>query len=122
MNIRRIVPNVPSSHRDESRAFYAGFLGLEVAMDVDILTTFVSPSNATAQVQVIAAGAAELQREPSMTVEVPDVDAAYDDAVRRGVAVVVPIRTAPDYPIRSFIVRDPNNLLVHVMSHLTPPA
>lgn len=34
MSIRRVVPNLRSSHLEESREFYAGFIGLNVAMDM----------------------------------------------------------------------------------------
>jgi hypothetical protein len=43
MHVRRIVPDISSERRDESREFYSGFLGLDVAMDLGWIMTFVSP-------------------------------------------------------------------------------
>jgi catechol 2,3-dioxygenase-like lactoylglutathione lyase family enzyme len=33
MNIRRVVPDINSDHIEESRDFYADFLGFQIAMD-----------------------------------------------------------------------------------------
>ncbi len=53
MNIRRVVPDIPSKHFEESRAFYMDFLGMKLAMDMDFILTFVSQSNPTAQVSIV---------------------------------------------------------------------
>jgi catechol 2,3-dioxygenase-like lactoylglutathione lyase family enzyme len=53
MSIRRAVPNIVSDTPDESRRFYAGLLGFQVAMDMGWIITFVSPSNPTAQAHVL---------------------------------------------------------------------
>lgn len=49
MNIRRGVPDIESHRIDESRDFYAGFLGFHVGMDMGWVIMFVSTSNPTAQ-------------------------------------------------------------------------
>ena len=53
MTIRRVVPDIKSQNLAESRAFYVDFLGLELAMDMGFVMTFVSPSNPTAQISVV---------------------------------------------------------------------
>jgi hypothetical protein len=42
MNIIRVVPDIKSDRIQESRDFYAGFLGFQIAMDIDWVITFVS--------------------------------------------------------------------------------
>jgi hypothetical protein len=53
MNIRRVVPDIPSKRFEESRAFYMDFLAMKLAMDMDFILTFVSQSNPTAQVSIV---------------------------------------------------------------------
>ena len=45
MNIRRVVPDIPSKRFEESRAFYMDFLRMKLAMDIDFILTFVSQAN-----------------------------------------------------------------------------
>ena len=115
MQVRRIVPDVSSDRLDESREFYSGFLGLDVAMDIGWITTFVAPDNPTAQVSVMSNDESELV-VPNLTVEVVDVDAAHADAVRRGLQIVHPL-TDESWGVRRFFVKDPNGLVVNVMCH-----
>ncbi len=53
MTIRRVVPDIKSQDLVKSRAFYVDFLGLELAMDLGFVMTFVSSSNPTAQISVV---------------------------------------------------------------------
>ena len=42
MSIRRVVPDITSECMDDSRAFYSDFLGLNLAMDMGWIQTYVS--------------------------------------------------------------------------------
>ena len=53
MSIRRVVPDITCNQIHESRKFYTGFLGFDVAMDMDWVVTLVSPSNPTAQITLV---------------------------------------------------------------------
>lgn len=57
MKVRRIVPNIASAEPGRSRDFYSGFLGLDLAMDMGWIATYVSSSNPTAQVSILRADA-----------------------------------------------------------------
>jgi uncharacterized glyoxalase superfamily protein PhnB len=117
MVIRRIVPNVVSSHPDLCREFYAGFLGLRVAMDMEWIATYVSPDNATAQISIVRGEApATADRSVSLTVEVEDVDLVHQDAVARGYRILYPLTDEP-WGGRRFHVADPNGVVVNVMCH-----
>ena len=118
MNIRRVVPNIASAEPDLCREFYAGFLGMRVALDLGWMVTYVSPSNPTAQINVARGdGAAAASPSLSITVEVEDVDAAHTEAVFRGYAIAKPPTDEP-WGVRRFFVSDPNGVLVNVMCHL----
>lgn len=115
MSVRRVVPDIKSHKLGESRAFYVDFLGLELAMDMGFVMTFVSPSNPTAQVTVVRddGGPTPL---PNVSVEVEDVDALHARAVERGLEVVYPLTDEP-WGVRRFFVVDPNGTILNIMSH-----
>lgn len=84
-------------------------------MDMDWIVTFVSPQNPTAQVSVLSRDATA-PVVPAMSVEVDDVDAVHAEASRRGLDIVHPLTDEP-WGVRRFFVRDPNGVVVNVMSH-----
>ncbi len=117
MSIRRIVPNIVSPQPELCRDFYAGFLGLRVAMDLGWIVTYVSPDNPTAQVSVLRGESPTVtDRSVSLSIEVSDVDAFYREAVARDYPIVHPLTDEP-WGVRRLHVTDPNGLVVNVMSH-----
>jgi catechol 2,3-dioxygenase-like lactoylglutathione lyase family enzyme len=116
VSVRRIVPDVVAADPSAGRAFYTGVLGLEVAMDLGWVVTFVSPANPTAQITVVQ-GQAEAP-QPDYTVEVDDVDACYERACAGGSPVLYGPATEP-WGVRRFFVRDPHGKVVNVMNHKT---
>ena len=117
MSAKRIVPNVVATDPTLSREFYAGFLGLQVAMDLGWIATYASTENPTAQVSVIQS---DNEPQPAMSVEVDDVDRAYRDAVARGYRIVYPLTDEP-WGVRRFFVADPNGVVVNLLSHTLRP-
>jgi len=115
VTIRRVVPDITSRDLAASRAFYADFLGMQLAMDMGFVVTFVSPANPTAQITVVRDdGSATLQ--PNMSVEVADVDELHQRAVERGLQIVYPLTDEP-WGVRRFFVVDPNGTVINVVSH-----
>ena len=115
MSIKRVVPDITSQRMDESRKFYTEFLGFDVAMDMDWVLTFASPSNPTAQITIVR-GSDEATPQPNMSIEVGDVDAVHAKAVELGLPIVYPIRDEP-WGVRRFFVADPNGVIINVLSH-----
>jgi len=115
MSIRRVVPNIASDQLEASRDFYVGLLGFQVAMDLGWILTVVSPSNPTAQLSVLREDASA-PVVPQISVEVADVDAVHAEAARRGLALVHPLTDEP-WGVRRFFVRDPNGVVLNVVSH-----
>jgi len=115
MSIRRVVPNIASDKLDASRDFYAGLLGFQVAMDMGWILTFVSPSNPTAQLNVLGEDASAAV-VPQISVEVADVDAVHAEALRRGLELGHRLTDEP-WGVRRFFVKDPNGVVLNVVSH-----
>lgn len=115
MTVRRVVPNFRSDDPAGCRDFYEGVLGLALSMDMGWIATFVSPSNPTAQVTLIREDATA-PVHPDASVEVEDVDATHARAVANGYEILHPLTDEP-WGVRRFFVRDPNGVVVNVMSH-----
>ena len=116
MWIRRVVPNIRGERLDESRRFYTEVIGLEHGMDLGWIIGFASPTNETAQLQVIREDASA-PVTPDVTIEVGDVDAVHARAVAHGAEIVYP-PTEEAFGVRRFFVRDPNGAVINVMQHL----
>lgn len=116
MTIRRIVPDIKSKRLDDSRAFYVDFLGLKVGMDLGWIVTFVSPSNPTAQINVMRDDNPSTLL-PNVSIEVADVDEVHARAIESDFQIVYPLTDEP-WGIRRFFVVDPNGVIVNISSHV----
>ena len=121
MSIKRIVPDITSERMNESRTFYADFLGLNLAMDMGWIMTFVSPANPTAQITLLQKDASQKAPaavpSPNVSIEVEDANVVHARAVALGVQIVYPLTDEP-WGVRRFFVADPNGTVLNVMSHL----
>lgn len=116
MHIRRVVPDIKSDRMEDSRDFYAGFLGFQVGMDLGWVMTFVSPSNPTAQI-ILLRGDESAGPQPQISIEVDNVDEVHAKAIERGLRIVYPLTDEP-WGVRRFFVADPNGVVVNILSHL----
>lgn len=114
MKIRRAVPDITTADPAASSAFYQ-LLGFREEMNLGWAVNLVSPSNPTAQVILITEDATA-PVNPDLTVEVEDVDTAYE-AVRASGAEIVHAITDEEWGVRRFFVRDPDGKVVNVVSH-----
>jgi catechol 2,3-dioxygenase-like lactoylglutathione lyase family enzyme len=122
MPVTRIVPYTKSASFEETKDFYVGLLGLEVAMDGSDYLGLASPANPNAQI-VVARDGVETPL-PGFGIDMGDaeaVDAAYAEAKRRGLEVVYPPTDEP-WGIRRFFVRDPGGTVLSVLAHHRPQA
>jgi predicted enzyme related to lactoylglutathione lyase len=115
MGVNRIVPNLPATDTHVSQEFYAELLGLELALDLGWIVTYRSPDNPTAQVSVITRDETAPE-DSTISIGVSDVEEAYAEARRRGYEIVHPLTEEP-WGVRRFFVRDPNGVVVNVVSH-----
>src|SRR3954465_11303051 len=87
VTISRAVPNIRSERPGETRDFFVGLLGFEVAMDLGWVVTVASPTDPSAQVTIVGN---DDMAAPGISVEVADVDAVHGAAVERGLDIVYP--------------------------------
>ena len=113
VTIRRAVPNSSSARPAETRDFFVDLLGLEVAMDIGWVVTLASPTNASAQVNVISS---DDPAAPGISVEVADVDEVHARAVEQGLEIAYPIRDE-EWGVRRFMLREPSGTTINVVSH-----
>jgi catechol 2,3-dioxygenase-like lactoylglutathione lyase family enzyme len=113
MTINRAVPNIRSDRPAETRDFFVGLLGFEVAMDLGWVVTIAPPSNPSAQVTIIGN---DDPAAPGISVEVDDVDAVHDRAVEQGLEIAYPLRDE-EWGVRRFMLREPSGTIVNVLSH-----
>ncbi len=120
MSIRRAVPNLLAADLEESKSFYTGLLGFEVAMDQAGFAMLRSPSNETAQIILSSPGGETDDPQvgkSQLSVEVADVDAVHAEAVSRGLEIVYPLTDEP-WGIRRFFVKDPDGTVINVAMHI----
>ena len=114
-SVRRIVPNLTTTNADAAKQFYTSVLGLELVMDLDWVATVTSAANPSAQITLITEDRTA-PVVPAISVEVDDVDAVHAKAVADGLEIVHPL-TDETWGVRRFFVRDPDGLVVNVLSH-----
>ena len=113
MTVNRAVPNIKSDQPAETRDFFVDVLGFEVAMDIGWVVTVASPSNSSAQVNIIGN---DDMSAPGISVGVPDVDAVHARAVEQGLEIAYSLRDE-EWGVRRFMLREPSGTLVNVVSH-----
>ena len=113
MTISRAVPNIRSESPAETRDFFVGLLGFDVAMDIGWVVTLTSPSNPAVQVNIISN---DDPAAPGISVGVDDVDAVHAEAVEQGLEIVYPLRDE-EWGVRRFMLREPSGTVVNVVAH-----
>jgi hypothetical protein len=113
VTIDRAVPNIRSDRAAETRDFFVELLGFDVAMDLGWVMTVASPTNPSAQVNIISN---DDPSAPGISVEVGDVDAVHAAAVDRGLEIDYPLRDE-EWGVRRFMLREPSGTIVNVLTH-----
>ena len=102
-----------------AREFYQDFLGLSVqGFDLGWVTNLQSPDG-RAVVQLVTRDATA-PVDSVISVHVGDeVEAAYEEAQRRGLEIVHPLTQEP-WGVRRFFVRAPDGNVINIVSHKDP--
>ena len=116
MQVKRIVANIAAADPAAARAFYGEVLGLDLVMDLGWINTYGSRQTQSVQISVASQGGSETP-VPDLSIEVDDVDAAFDRVSRSGFAVEYGPVDEP-WGVRRFYVRDPFGRLVNIVAHL----
>jgi predicted enzyme related to lactoylglutathione lyase len=114
MAVKRIKPNVLSDRFEESRTFYQGVIGLEEGEGLDWIL-FFGTDQREVQLSVMMLDI-KANVHPDITIEVDDIEAAYERATSAAAEIVYPL-THEDWGLRRFFVRDPNSTVINVTQH-----
>ncbi len=116
MNPTGITANLSVADQAEARDFYVGFLGLSVeGFNLGWVVNLQSPDG-RAVVRLVTRDATS-PVDSVISVHVGDeVEAAYEEAQRRGFEIVHPLTTEP-WGVRRVLVRAPDGNVVNVVSH-----
>lgn len=115
MGVRRIVANFETTDLSKVRAFYENLLGLEVVMDLGWIVTLASDASAKPQISFASEGGSGTA-VPDLSIEVDDVDEAYQRAIDAKLEIVYGIADEP-WGVRRFYVRDPLGRVLNILSH-----
>lgn len=117
--MRRIVPNIYSNDIEKSMQFYTEFLGMDLAMDMDWILTFVSKENKTAQISIFRNDKNKPLDNSAifLSIEVSNIDNWYEKAKKQKIEIVYPI-TNEDWEVRRFFIKDPNGVTINLLTHL----
>lgn len=115
MRANRIIPNLRVADIDAARSFYADYLGLsDEEFNLGWVARCTSPETG-AQVQLVTRDATAAE-DSVVSVTTNDVDAAYAEALERGVEIVHPL-TKESWGVRRFLVRAPDGNIVNIVDH-----
>jgi catechol 2,3-dioxygenase-like lactoylglutathione lyase family enzyme len=114
MTVRRVMPVFTVSDVEASRDAYVRILGLREVMNLGWIAT-LADDELRHQVSLMTRDATA-PVNPSASIEVDDVDAAYRAAVDAGVRIVHPL-SDEEWGVRRFFFADPSGNVVNVLSH-----
>lgn len=115
MQVKRIVTNIQSQDVQKAKSFYEEVLGLDLLMDHGWITTYGSDVTMSVQISIASEGGSGTTT-PDVSIEVDDVDAAYERMKDAGFAIEYGPADEP-WGVRRFYVRDPFGKLVNILSH-----
>ncbi len=113
MNLLRAVPILTVPHVDAALQEYTELLGLDVLMNLGWVATLGTAGAAQFSVMDTDQSA---PCNPDMSLEVPDVDDAYQRAQDTGAEIVHPLQDE-DWGVRRFFLRTSAGHVVNVLSH-----
>ena len=114
MTVRRVVPVVTVDDLDGAVENYRAVLGLDVVMNHGWIATLADPDHRH-QISLMTHDATA-PVNPSVSIEVDDVDAAHDAAVQAGLTIIHPL-SDEEWGVRRFFFADSKGNVVNVLSH-----
>jgi catechol 2,3-dioxygenase-like lactoylglutathione lyase family enzyme len=114
MTVRRVMPILTVSDLEASRDAYVRILGLREVMNHGWIVT-LADDQLRHQVSLMTKDATA-PVNPRVSIEVDDVDAAYQDAVDAGMQIVHPLSDEA-WGVRRFFFADSSGNVINVLSH-----
>ncbi len=116
MNVLRAMPLLTVSDLDAAVQTYVKTTGMEVVMNHGWIATLAPPGDRSVQLSLISRDATA-PVNPSTSIEVDDVDAAYAEARASGFEIVHEL-SDEEWGVRRFFFQDTDGNVVNVLSHL----
>jgi catechol 2,3-dioxygenase-like lactoylglutathione lyase family enzyme len=114
MTVRRVMPILTVSDIDAAVVTYRRILGLREVMNHGWIVT-LADDELRHQVSLMTRDATA-PVNPQVSIEVDDVDAAYQAAVAAGLEIVHPL-SDEEWGVRRFFFADGSGNVVNVLSH-----
>ena len=114
MTVKRVMPVHTVSDLEASRDAYVAVLGLREVMNLGWIVT-LADDDLRHQVSLMTKDATA-PVNPNVSIEVDDVDAAYQAAVDAGLRIVHPLSNE-EWGVRRFFFADPSGNVVNVLRH-----
>ena len=114
MTVGRVVPIITVADLDVARDAYVQTLGLREVMNHGWIITLADDQNRN-QISLLTKDATAAVN-PVVSIEVDDVNAAYEAAVDAGLTIVHPL-SDEEWGVRRFFFADPSGTVVNVLSH-----
>ena len=115
MRVKRLVANFATSDPARAAVFYKDILGLDLLMDHGWIQTYGSQAGMTVQLSFASEGGSGTP-VPELSIEVDDVDTAFERMKAAGFAIEYGPVDEP-WGVRRFYVRDPFGKLVNILAH-----
>ena len=114
MTVRRVMPVLTVSDIEATRDAYVRVLGLREVMNHGWIVT-LADDELRHQVSLMTKDATA-PVNPQVSIEVDDVDAAYQRAVEAGLRIVHPL-SDEEWGVRRFFFADASGNVINVLSH-----
>jgi catechol 2,3-dioxygenase-like lactoylglutathione lyase family enzyme len=115
MRVTRILADLRVADIEAAKDFYSDYLGLSnEEFNLGWVARYTSPDTEV-NVQLLTRDATAPE-DPVISVQVDDVDAAHDEAQRRGFEIVHPLTTEA-WGVRRFFVRAPDGNVLNIVQH-----
>jgi predicted enzyme related to lactoylglutathione lyase len=115
VRVIEIIADLGVADIEAAREFYSGYLRLSTTeLDLGWVARCTSPETG-AHLQLVTRDATAPEN-PVVSVKVDDVDAAYEEARRRGYEIVHPLTDEP-WGVRRFFVRAPDGTVLNIVRH-----
>jgi catechol 2,3-dioxygenase-like lactoylglutathione lyase family enzyme len=114
MTVKRVMPVLTVTDIEATRDAYVRVLGLREVMNLGWIVT-LADDDLRHQVSLMTRDATA-PVNPMVSIEVDDVDAAYQAAVDAGLQIVHPL-SDEEWGVRRFFFADASGNVVNVLSH-----
>jgi catechol 2,3-dioxygenase-like lactoylglutathione lyase family enzyme len=115
MSVKRVMPVLTVTELEATRDAYVSVLGLREVMNLGWIVTLADPDDLRHQVSLMTKDKTA-PVNPDVSIEVDDVDAAYQAAVDAGIRIVHPL-SDEEWGVRRFFFADAHGNVVNVLSH-----